>query len=129
MQTCNAVGRRGQIKLYEIGERLNLSRTLAAEPGDRRLFLVDKHSAMGKLVSAERKTGLALCLNATRVSFRHMSAAKNRTRNEMPMRRQTSIEYEGWELRKLTRHLAARLAKVAFLCSIRLMYGPHGQLS
>ena len=93
------------------------------------MFLVDKHSAMGKLVSAERKTGLALCLNAIRVSCRLMSAAKNRTRNEMPMRRQTSIEYEGWEPRNLTRHLAARLAEVGLSCSIRLIYGPHGQLS
>ena len=64
VQACNAVGRRGQIKLYEIGERLNLSRAVTAEPGDRGLVLADKHAAMGKLVSAERKRGLALSLNA-----------------------------------------------------------------
>jgi len=76
VQACNAVGRRGQTKLYEIGERLNLSRAVTAEPGDRGLVLADKHAAMGKLVSAERKRGLALCLNAALGEFPSYASRK-----------------------------------------------------
>ena len=69
VQACNSVGRCGQLKLYEIGERLRLSRAVTAEPGDRGLVLTDKHAAMGKLVSAERKRGLVLAHNAARGIF------------------------------------------------------------
>ena len=64
VQACGAVGRRGQLKLYEIGERVKLSSAVIGQPGDRGLVLADKHAAMGKLVSAERRRGLALSLNA-----------------------------------------------------------------
>lgn len=63
-EACSAVGRRGQFKLYEIGERLKLSRAVSGQPGDGGLVLADKRVAMGKLVSSERKRGLALTLNA-----------------------------------------------------------------
>lgn len=48
VDACNAVGRRGQLKLYEIGERLNLNRAVTGQPGDLGLVLADKHVAMGK---------------------------------------------------------------------------------
>ena len=69
VEACSAVGRRGQLKLYEIGERLNLSRAATGLSGDGGLVLADKHAAMGKLVSAERRRGLALTLNAARGIF------------------------------------------------------------
>lgn len=69
VHACSAVGRRGQIKLYEIGERLKLSSAVIGQPGDRGLVLADKHAAMSKLVSAERRRGLALTSNAARGVF------------------------------------------------------------
>lgn len=66
---CTAAGRQSKVKLYEIGERLKLSWAVTAQPGDRGLLLADKHAAMGKLVSAERRRGLALTLNAARGIF------------------------------------------------------------
>lgn len=75
VQACSAVGRRGQVKLYEIGERLNLSRAATGLSSDGGLVLADKHAAMGKLVSAERRRGLALTLNAARGVFPSYSVA------------------------------------------------------
>jgi hypothetical protein len=69
VHACSAVGRCGQIKLYEIGERLKLSSAVIGQPGDRGLVLADKHAAMSKLVSAERRRGLALTSNAARGVF------------------------------------------------------------
>lgn len=74
VQACGAAGRLGRVKLYEIGERLNLSRAATGLPGDGGLVLADKHAAMGKLVSAERKRGLALTLNAARGIFPSFSS-------------------------------------------------------
>jgi hypothetical protein len=69
VRACVSVGRQGRVKLYEIGERLNLNRSATGQPGDRGLVLSDKHVAMGKLVSAERRRGLMLTMNAARGIF------------------------------------------------------------
>ncbi len=69
VRACISAGRQSRVKLYEIGERLNLSRAATSQPGDRGLVLSDKHVAMGKLVSAERRRGLILTLNAARGIF------------------------------------------------------------
>ena len=69
VQACGDAGGNGRAKLYGIGERLNLSRAATGLPGDGGLVLADKHAAMGKLVSAERRRGLTLTLNAARGIF------------------------------------------------------------
>ncbi len=69
LRACNAAGKHGQMKLYEIGERLNLNHAVSTRPGDRGLERTDKHVAMGKLVSTERRRGQALTVNAARGLF------------------------------------------------------------
>lgn len=64
LRACDAASRQGRVRLYEIGERLKLNRAAAALPGDGGVLLADKHTAMSKLVCAERRRGALLSGNA-----------------------------------------------------------------
>jgi hypothetical protein len=69
VKACNSMGRLGKVRLYEIGERLNLNRSATCLPSDRGSEMSEKHVTMGKLVSSERRRGIALTWNAARGIF------------------------------------------------------------
>jgi hypothetical protein len=68
-RACNTLGRAGRLKLYEVGEKLGLSRAATCCPGEAGISRLDKHAAMGKLVSTERMRGVAVALNAANGVF------------------------------------------------------------
>jgi hypothetical protein len=69
VKACQSVGKRDKVKMWEIGEQLNLKKSATCTKEDWRIDVADKHIQMGKLVSAENRRGKNLSFNASQGIF------------------------------------------------------------
>jgi len=68
-RACRSVCKTDKIKMWEIGEQLNLKKSATCNKNDWRIDVSDKHIQMGKLVSAENKRGKNLSFHASQGIF------------------------------------------------------------
>jgi hypothetical protein len=69
VKACQSVGKRDKVKMWEIGEQLNLKKSATCTKEDWRIDVADKHIQMGKLVSAENRRGMNLSFHASQGIF------------------------------------------------------------
>ena len=68
-KACQCLGKTDKVKMWEIGEQLNLKKSATCNKNDWRIDVADKHIQMGKLVSAENKRGKNLSFHASQGIF------------------------------------------------------------
>ncbi len=68
-KACQCLGKKDKVKMWEIGEQLNLKKSATCNKNDWRIDVADKHIQMGKLVSAENKRGKNLSFHASQGIF------------------------------------------------------------